>query len=52
MTAENASRASATRLPSALRTAQAAIHLPEVQAMFSRLSEFDLGILIPRRHDA
>ena len=52
MTAANVSQASATRLPPALRTAQAAIHLPEVQAMLRRLSEYQLGIFMPHRHDA
>ena len=52
MTAANVSQASATRLPPALRTAQAAIHLPEVQAMLRRLSEYQLGIFMPHQHDA
>ena len=38
-------------LPPALRTGQAAIQLPEVQAMLRRLSTYDLGIFMPHRHD-
>ena len=52
MTAAKVSQASATRLPPTLRTAQAAIHLPEVQAMLRRLSEYQLGIFMPHQHDA
>ena len=51
MTAAKVSQASATRLPPTLRTAQAAIHLPEVQAMLRRLSEYELGIFMPHQHD-
>ena len=51
MTTANLSRASMLGMPPALRRAQAAIHLPEVQAMLQRLSEFDLGIFMPHRHD-
>lgn len=39
------------RLPTALRTAQAAIHLPEVQEMLRRLAEHNLGIFMPHMHD-
>jgi hypothetical protein len=38
-------------MPPALRRAQAAIHLPEVQAMLQRLSIFDLGVFMPHQHD-
>jgi len=38
-------------MPPALRRAQAAIHLPEVQAMPRRLSEYDLGVFMPHQHD-
>lgn len=38
-------------LPQALRTAQEAIHLPEVQEMLRRLSEYNLGIFMPHMHD-
>ena len=51
MTATNVSQASAYAMPPALRRAQAAIHLPEVQAMLQRLSEYDLGIFMPHQHD-
>ena len=51
MTTANLSRASTLGMPPALRRAQAAIHLPEVQAMLQRLSQFDLGICMPHQHD-
>ena len=51
MTTANLSQASTLGMPTALRRAQAAIHLPEVQAMMQRLSEFDLGIFMPHQHD-
>ena len=51
MTTANLSQASTLGMPPALRRAQAAIHLPEVQAMMQRLSEFDLGIFMPHQHD-
>ena len=51
MTTANLSQASTLGMPPALRRAQAAIHLPEVQAMLQRLSEFDLGIFMPHQHD-
>ena len=51
MTATNVSQASTLGMPPALRRAQAAMHLPEVQAMLQRLSEFDLGIFMPHQHD-
>lgn len=38
-------------LPSTLRTAQAAMQLPEVQDMLRRLSAFQLGIFMPHQHD-
>lgn len=38
-------------LPAALRTAQEAIHLPEVQEMLRKLSEHGLGIFMPHMHD-
>ena len=43
--------ASALGLPTALRTAQDAIHLPEVQAMLQKLAEYQLGIFMPHMHD-
>ena len=51
MTITNVSQGSAADLPPALRIAQAAIQLPEVQAMLRRLSEYKLGIFMPHRHD-
>ena len=51
MTTANVSRGSAFGLPQALRTAQEAIHLPEVQEMLRRLSEYKLGIYMPHMHD-
>jgi len=51
MTIATVSQRSATGLPEAMRTAQAAIHLPEVQAMLRRLAEFKLGIFMPHMHD-
>jgi hypothetical protein len=51
MTIANVSQGSAFGLPQALRTAQEAIHLPEVQAMLCRLSEYKLGIFMPHMHD-
>jgi hypothetical protein len=52
MTIANVSQGYASGLPQALRTAQEAIHLPEVQEMLRRLSEFRLGIFMPHMHDA
>ena len=51
MMTANVSQVSARGLPQALRTAQAAIHLPEVQEMLRRLSEYKLGIFMPHMHD-
>lgn len=51
MTIANLSQASTLGMPPALKRAQAAILLPEVQAMLQRLAEFDLGIFMPHRHD-
>ena len=51
MTTANVSPGSPSGLPQALATAQQAIHLPEVQEMLRRLSEFKLGIFMPHRHD-
>ena len=51
MTVANGSRSNAQGLPPALRTGQAAIHLPEVQTMLRRLSAYELGIFMPHRHD-
>ena len=51
MTIANVSQEGARGLPQALRTAQEAIHLPEVQEMLRRLSEYRLGIFMPHKHD-
>lgn len=51
MTVAGVSRTSALGLPPTLRTAQAAVQLPEVQDMLRRLSAFQLGIFMPHRHD-
>ena len=51
MTVASVSRASAYGLPPALKTAQAAMQLPEVQEMLRRLSAFQLGIFMPHQHD-
>ena len=45
------SETAARGLPPRLRAAQAAIHLPEVQDMLRRLSEYDLVICMPHIHD-
>lgn len=52
MTVANVSQGSARSLPQALKTAQAAIQLPEVQEMLCKLSEYKLGIFMPHMHDA
>ena len=51
MTVATISQGSVSGLPEAMRTAQEAIHLPEVQAMLRRLSEYKLGIFMPHMHD-
>ena len=51
MTTANVSQGSDSGLPQALRTAQEAIHLPEVLEMLRRLSEYKLGIFMPHMHD-
>ena len=50
MTVSNVSQVTGAGLPKALRTAQEAIHLPEVQEMLRRLSEHKLGIFMPHMH--
>ena len=47
----NVSQGSVLSLPQELRTAQEAIHLPEVQEILRRLSEFKLGVFMPHMHD-
>ncbi len=51
MTIANVSQRSAYGLPQALRAAQNAMHLPEVQEMLRRLSDYKLGIFMPHMHD-
>jgi len=51
MTIANVSQGSIRGLPQTLSSAQEAIHLPEVQAMLRRLSEYNLGICMPHMHD-
>lgn len=51
MTIAAVSQARAPGLPPSLRTAQDAIHLPDVQAMLQKLSEYQLGIFMPHMHD-
>ena len=51
MTTATVSQGSDCGLPQALRAAQAAIQLPEIQEMLRRLSEFKLGIFMPHMHD-
>ena len=51
MTMTNVVRGSARGLPQPLKTAQEAIHFPEVQEMLRRLSEYQLGIFMPHKHD-
>ena len=49
-TISNVSRGTGSGLPQALRTAQEAIHLPEVQEMLRRLAEHNLGVFMPHMH--
>jgi hypothetical protein len=51
MTLANSSKGSDCGLPQALRTAQEAMQLPEIQEMLRRLSEYKLGIFMPHMHD-
>ena len=51
MTTAIVSQGNTRGLPQSLRTAQEAIHLPEVQEMLRRLSEYKLGIFMPHIHD-
>ena len=51
MTTVNIAQGNDRSLPQALMTAQAAIHLPELQEMLRRLSEYKLGIFMPHMHD-
>ena len=51
MTIADVSRFTTHGLPPALKAAQAAMQLPEVQDKLRRLSAFQLGIFMPHRHD-
>jgi hypothetical protein len=51
MATATVSPGNALGLPIALRTAQEAIHFPEVQEMLRRLSAHGLGIFMPHMHD-
>jgi hypothetical protein len=51
MTTVNVAQGNDGSLPQALMTAQAAIHLPEVQEMLRRLAEYKLGIFMPHMHN-
>ena len=51
MTVANISQINSYDLPQALRAAQDAMHLPEVQEMLERLSKYQLGIFMPHMHD-
>ncbi len=51
MTVEDVSLGNVGGLPQALRNAQAASHLPEVQEKLRRLYGYNPGIFMPHRHD-
>ena len=51
MTIANVSQGRVGGLSQTLKTAQEAIHLPEVQEMLQRLSTYKLGIFMPHMHD-
>jgi len=51
MSTATVSRNTAQGLPPELRSAQAAVQLPEVQEMLRRLSGHGLGIFMPHMHD-
>ena len=51
MTIANVVKGSACGLPHPLKTAQEAIHFPDVQEMLRRLSAYHLGIFMPHKHD-
>lgn len=52
MITPSVSPTSASGLPEAMRSAQAAMNLPEVRRMLRRLSRYQLGICMPHMHDA
>ena len=51
MTIANVVQGITCGLPHPLKTAQEAIHFPEVQEMLRRLSAYQLGIFMPHKHD-
>lgn len=51
MTIANVVQGRALGLPRTLKTAQEAIHFPEVQEMLRKLSKYNLGIFMPHMHD-
>ncbi len=51
VTVASVSEGNDLRLAQPLKTAQKAIHLPEVQEILRRLSEYGLGIFMPHMHD-
>ena len=51
MTTATVSRGNPLGLPPTLKTAQEAIHFPEVQEMLRKLSMHGLGIFMPDMHD-
>lgn len=51
MTVANISQINTYDLPQALKAAQDAMHLSEVQEMLERLSKYKLGIFMPHMHD-
>jgi hypothetical protein len=51
MTTAIVSQGNTRGLPKSLKTAQEAMHLPEVQEMLRKLSEYKLGIYMPHIHN-
>ncbi len=51
MTTLNYSPTTGRGLPQALKVAQEAMQLPDVQEMLRKLSEYGLGIFMPHMHD-
>ena len=51
MTIANVLPGAARGLPQALKIAQDAMQLPDVQEMLRKLSEYQLGIFMPHMHD-
>lgn len=51
MTTASVSRTRACGLPPALKTAQAAMQLPDVQDMLRKLSAYQLGIFMPHQQE-